>query len=271
MDGAVRLPAVAGTFYPGSQTRLERELDDLMPRAVAEHELLACVAPHAGYMYSGGVAGVLYTHLRLPRRIIILGPNHTGAGGAIAVAPHRTWSTPLGETAVDDELRERFLAAVPGASLDAGAHRREHSIEVQVPFLARRVDGLRILPICLKHLGGDDCLALGELIADLVAGVDDEVGIVASSDMTHFRPDELARRQDRLAIDAMVERDPVGLYTVVHREGISMCGVIPATVAIAAANRLGAAGAHLVDYATSGDVTGDRSNVVGYAGVCIHR
>jgi AmmeMemoRadiSam system protein B len=271
MDASVRPPAVAGAFYPGTRKALDEALTILVPQGDSHHELLACISPHAGYVYSGAVAGRLFSHLSIPRRVIVLGPNHTGAGARIAVAPHESWSTPFGEQLLDTEFAQRLLEAVPSAEADPRAHWREHSIEVQLPFLMHRRNDLRILPICLKHLSLNACVELGTGLARLIGEVDEPVGIVASSDMTHYRPDEVARAQDHLAIDAALERDPEKLFETVHGEGISMCGIIPATVALTAANLLGATGAHLVAYATSGEVSGDTSSVVGYAGVCIHQ
>ncbi len=270
MTEEVRRTAVAGAFYPGAREDLDRLLDRLVPAAEDRHELLACIAPHAGYVYSGGVAGELYRHLDVPRRVVVLGPNHSGLGTPVAVAPHAWWSTPLGRLAVDRELAELLLDKVPEARSDALAHRREHSIEVQLPFLLRRRPDVEVLPLCLGHLDLGECLSLGTALAEVVAELDEPVGLVASSDMTHYEPDGAARRRDRQAIDAALARDPRLLYETVRRERITMCGVIPATVALEAADRLGARAAHLLAYATSGEVSGDDSAVVGYAGICIH-
>ncbi len=271
MTASARQPAVAGAFYPIVPGELERQLDHLVPSDQERHELVACISPHAGYVYSGGVAGKLFGHLDLPRRIVVLGPNHTGIGAAVAVAPHRQWETPLGLETVDGELGDRLLARFPAAERDDRAHWREHSIEVQLPFLQYRRPDVLVLPVCLAHLELEDCLGLGEALADTIAELDEPVGIVASSDMTHYEPDAAARERDGMAIDAALARNPRELYETVHREGITMCGVVPATVALEAANRLGACDAHLVAYATSGEVSGDYSAVVGYAGICIHR
>jgi AmmeMemoRadiSam system protein B len=271
MDADIRQPAVAGAFYPKQRRELESALYSLVPEKEAHHELLACISPHAGYMYSGSVAGRLFAHLTIPERVIVLGPNHTGVGAQVAVAPHTGWETPLGEQPVDTEFARRLVEVFPEAEFDPKAHWREHSIEVQLPFLMRRRPDLRVLPVVVKGLGLDECLEFGHVIAKLISGFDGPVGIVASSDMSHYQPDEITRTLDHLAIDAALVRDPAGLYETVRKEGISMCGVIPATVALAAANDLGAVDAHLVAYATSGDVSGDYSSVVGYAGVCIHR
>lgn len=270
METTLREPAVAGAFYPGTASALKQELQQLVTVSEERHQLLACIAPHAGYVYSGGVAGELYGHLELPRRVVVLGPNHTGVGARVAVAPHERWRSPLGEQAVDVEFARLLVERYPDATFDENAHWREHSLEVQIPFLLARRPDVEFLPICLSHLGLDQCLDLGRALAELIHDLGEEVGLVASSDMSHYLEDGEARTLDRMAIDAALERDPKSLYQTVHQEGITMCGVVPATVVIEAANRLGAAGAHLVAYATSGDVSGDRSAVVGYAGICVH-
>ena len=269
MEAVLREPAVAGAFYPGLASALERELRSLVRESPDRHDLLACVAPHAGYVYSGGVAGELYGHLNVPRRVVVLGPNHTGIGTAVSVAPHSSWRTPMGDQPVDRELARLLVERYPDAVFDAGAHEREHALEVQLPFLIARRPDVEILPVCLAHLSIDACLQLGHALAGLVRELG-EIGIVASSDMSHYLPDKKARELDRLAIDAVVSLSPHTLYETVHGHGITMCGVVPATVALAAASELGATAAHLVAYATSGDVNNDRSAVVGYAGICIH-
>jgi hypothetical protein len=203
--------------------------------------------------------------------VIVLGPNHTGAGATVAVAPHRRWRTPLGDVPIDTALARKLVDQAWAATFDPRAHLREHSLEVQLPFLLARRPDLEVLPVCLSHLRLEDCLDLGRVVARLIGDQAEPVGIVASSDMSHYLADEEARRLDRLAIDAVLARDPEDLYETVHREDITMCGVVPATVALAAANELGATGAHLVAYATSGEVSGDRKAVVGYAGICVHR
>jgi hypothetical protein len=271
METTLREPAVAGAFYPGSASALERELQQLVTVSKKRHELLACIAPHAGYVYSGGVAGELFGHLDLPRRVIVFGPNHTGVGARVAVAPHARWRLPFGEQPLDVELARLMVETIPGATFDENAHWREHSLEVQIPFLLARRPDVQFVPVCLSHLGLDESLDIGKTLAQLIEDLGEEVGLVASSDMSHYLEDNHARSLDRMAIDAAVERDPAALYETVHREGITMCGVVPATVVVETANRLGAAGAHLVAYATSGDVSGDRSAVVGYAGICIHK
>jgi AmmeMemoRadiSam system protein B len=271
METTLREPAVAGAFYPGTASALEQELQQLVTVSEERHQLLACIAPHAGYVYSGGVAGELFGHLDLPKRVVVLGPNHTGVGARVAVAPHERWRTPLGEQPVDVEFARLLVERCPDASFDENAHWREHSLEVQIPFMLARRPDVTFVPLCLSHLGLEQSLELGQVLASLIEELGEDVGLVASSDMSHYLEDAQARSLDRLAIDEALRRDPKSLYQVVHREGITMCGVVPATVAIEAANRLGANDAHLVAYATSGDVSGDLSAVVGYAGICVHR
>lgn len=271
METTLREPAVAGSFYPRTASALEQELQRLVTISEERHQLLACIAPHAGYIYSGGVAGALYGHLELPRRVIVLGPNHTGVGARVAVSPHQKWRSPLGELMVDVELARLVVERFPDATFDENAHWREHSLEVQIPFLLARRRDIEFLPICLSHLGLDQCLDLARALAQMIGDLGEEIGLVASSDMSHYVEDRQARTLDQMAIDSVLERNPNSLYETVHREGITMCGVVPATVVIEAANRLGSSGAHLVAYATSGDVSGDRTAVVGYAGMCIHK
>lgn len=271
MEVSVREPAVAGMFYPDSGNDLERQVRSLTLQTEPHHGLLACIAPHAGYVYSGGVAGAVFGHLDVPQKVIILGPNHTGAGARVAVAPHQSWRMPNGLQPVDRSLSARLCELALDAEEDASAHWREHSLEVQIPFLRARQPNLQIAAVCLGHLSLDECVDLGRWLATLVSESQEPIGLVASSDMSHYVPDDEARRLDQLAIDAALARDPATLYDVVRSNRISMCGVVPVTVVIEAANALGADGAHLVAYATSGDVSGDRDAVVGYAGICIHR
>lgn len=266
-----REPVVAGTFYPRAAASLEDDLVRLIDLQDERHELLACIAPHAGYVYSGGVAGALYGHLEVPQTVIVLGPNHTGDGAPVAVAPHERWRTPLGTLPIATGLGRRVVDRAYMATFDPHAHQREHSLEVQLPFLLARRPDLEVLPICLSHLRLDDCLDFGRILARVVKDFAEPIGIVASSDMSHYLPEDEARRLDRLAIDAALTRDPVQLYETVHRHGITMCGVVPAAVALTAANELGAGDAHLVAYTTSGETSGDYSAVVGYAGMCFHR
>jgi AmmeMemoRadiSam system protein B len=270
MELGHREPVVAGTFYPRAAAALEKDLIQLIDLQETRHQLLACIAPHAGYVYSGGVAGKLYGHLDIPPYVIVLGPNHTGAGSPVAVAPHESWRTPLGNVPIAAGIGRRLVDRAHLATFDPQAHMREHSLEVQLPFLLARRPDVEVLPVCLSHLRLDDCLDLGRILAKVMSDFAEPIGIVASSDMSHYLPGDEAKRLDHLAIDAALTRDPATLYETVHSHGITMCGVVPATVALTAAIELGARDAHLVAYATSGDASGDHSAVVGYAGICFH-
>jgi AmmeMemoRadiSam system protein B len=151
MGMTVRTPAVAGTFYPSAARDLERQVRELMADSEPQHDLLGCVSPHAGYVYSGRVAGKVFSQLRIPRRVIVLGPNHTGLGPNVAVAAHHAWQTPLGAVEVDRDLAQRLLEEYPHAEPDDRAHWREHSVEVQLPFLQVLRSDLTVLPVCVKH------------------------------------------------------------------------------------------------------------------------
>ena len=262
-----RNPAVAGRFYPGTARELERVVRLYTRDAGEKIRAKGVVVPHAGYVYSGNVAGELFSSVEIPDRNVIFCPNHTGVGADASVMSRGTWRMPWGEVPIDEELAERLLAASPLLSEDASAHRGEHSLEVQLPFLRRFRETFRFVPVALGGLSLTDCRALGEAVAG-VAGEDALPPLlIASSDMSHYVPDDVARKKDGLAIDRMLALDPEGLFRIVRSERISMCGVIPATVVLFASLALGATSARLVKYSTSGDVSGDREQVVGYAGL----
>jgi MEMO1 family protein len=263
-----RQPAVAGRFYPGDPRKLAAEVSGYLAGAGAGEPCLGLMAPHAGYTYSGACAGAVYARVRVPGRAIVLSPNHTGRGMRGAVWPGGPWQLPGGEVAVDDDLRAALLAASPLLTGDRRAHEAEHSLEVQLPFLRARRADVRIVALTLGGLGRDDCLALGKAVAAVVRGRGD-VLLCASSDMSHYVPAKVAAQRDQLALDRMVALDAAGLYEVVERNDISMCGFIPATVMLAAAVELGASRAEVVRYTNSGEVSGDYDAVVGYAGVLV--
>jgi len=230
---------------------------------------LGCISPHAGYMYSGHVAGAVYSRLQIPERAVILCPNHTGMGHPLAVLTHESWQTPLGEVAPDVELGASLLQRFPAAHEDGAAHRSEHAIEVQLPFLQVRTQRLSLVPIAVGTSDYDTLRGLGEALAEVISAQTEKVLIVASSDMNHYEPDALTRLKDRKAIDRVLALDPRGLWEVVIKEDISMCGFGPSVAMLTAVKRLGAKSATLVKYATSGDISGDRDEVVGYAGIIV--
>jgi AmmeMemoRadiSam system protein B len=264
-----REPAVAGRFYTDDPAALAREVDAFLSPGAAPAAKVAAkgiVAPHAGYVYSGAIAGAVYGRIAVPQRAIVLGPNHTGAGSAVALWPSGTWHLPTGDVAMDPGLTAA-LAASPLVSVDTLAHLAEHSLEVQVPFLSRARPGVSIAALCLGPLPLAACERLGAAVAE--AAREHGALLVASSDMSHYIPAAAAREKDQRAIDRILALDPEGLHRTVLGEGITMCGVIPATVMLFAARALGATRAELVRYGNSGDVNGDTRHVVGYAGLIV--
>jgi len=270
---AVRRPAVAGRFYPAKVETLTRQLDQYMgpePAASEKAEAaLGCVVPHAGYMYSGQVAGAVYSRLPTRDTYVILCPNHTGRGSPLAIMSSGEWLTPLGTVPVDGALAQALRKSCHLLMEDAEAHEDEHSLEVQLPFLQRRVEKFTFVPIAIGVSGYSALESLGHGIAQAVKVAARPVIIVASSDMNHYEPDNVTRVKDQKAIDKMLALDPKGLYEVLRREDISMCGYGPAVAMLTAAKDLGAQRAVLVKYATSADASGDRSAVVGYAGIIV--
>jgi MEMO1 family protein len=270
---SVRRPAVAGRFYPARMETLARDLDSYLAGEEKEARVIersiGCVVPHAGYMYSGHVAGSVYR--RLPRRssYIILCPNHFGLGAPLAMMSTGAWLTPLGEAPIDAALGKALRKACPLVSEDPTAHAEEHSLEVQLPFLQRQVKTFAFLPISIGVGGYAALESLGRGVAEVVRAQSEPPLIIASSDMNHYEPDGITRVKDHKAIDRILALDPAGLYDVLRREDISMCGFGPTVAMLTAAKILGAAKAELIKYATSADTGGDRSAVVGYAGIIV--
>jgi AmmeMemoRadiSam system protein B len=267
----VRRPAVAGHFYRATGTTLKKEVESLLPPLVKKEDAIGVISPHAGYIYSGAVAGSVLGAITPKKRYIILGPNHTGLGGKFSVSGAKTWTTPLGDIPVDQELAEAALKASHHLKTDDLAHAHEHSIEVQLPFLQVIQREFTILPIILAHAGVDTYREIGSALAEAVKGLnmENEVAIIASSDMTHYEPHQTAKKKDSEAIDAILALDEARLMEVIENKGISMCGYAPVSVMLAASKALGAKSARLVKYQTSGDTSGDYSSVVGYSGIII--
>jgi MEMO1 family protein len=271
----IRQPAVAGRFYPANPERLRAEVESYIaaPADVAiepKIRALGCVVPHAGYMYSGHVAGAVYRRLELPRRFVILCPNHTGMGEPLAIMSAGAWDTPLGEAEIDQELAEEFKRRMPLLSEDEEAHRSEHALEVQLPFLQVLAPAFRFVPIAVGTRNFEVLSALGVAIGNTLAQLRERVLIIASSDMNHYESDSITRVKDRRAIDQLLALDARGLYDVVRDGHISMCGYGPAVAMLTAIRKLGATQAELIRYATSGDVSGDKDMVVGYAGIAVY-
>jgi AmmeMemoRadiSam system protein B len=266
----LRPPAVAGRFYPDDPAELTRQIASFASSAEEpSRPALACLVPHAGYRYSGHVAGAVYARLKLPRRFLLLGPRHFPRGKPQAILSEGAWETPLGRAEIDSELARDLKSAYPQLCEDGVAHETEHAIEVQLPFLQSLAGDFRFVPIALGPTDYVQLESLGHAIAEVLRRQRDPLLMIASSDMNHYESDEITRRKDGLAIERVLTLDAAGLFDVVRREAISMCGFGPAVSMLTAARLLGATRATLVRYATSGDINGDRNEVVGYAGVIV--
>ena len=265
----IRQPAVAGSLYPADTAQLNRTLDQLLLTDAVVQPAKAIIVPHAGYVYSGAVAGELIAGTKIPKTVVLLGPNHQGAGHDIAVTAADNWATPLGNVPIAGPLREQLCNTISDLIIDERAHQFEHSLEVMLPFLLRCQPELQIVPIALRSLDYATAAHLGTSLAQVLKQQDDDILLLASSDMNHFLDAETTEQLDFLAISAMTDFDPQRLYQTVVENRISMCGVLPAVVVMQAAKQLGATECQLVRYAHSGQVNGDNSRVVGYAGLSI--
>ena len=265
-----RPPAVAGTFYEGTPDRLRAQVQacfDENPAADAKQRFIGGVVPHAGLMYSGHVAAAFYGVADLPKRYIILCPNHTGLGHFAAINREGEWRTPLGTVPVDTQLADALMAKTRLLGDDWKAHAKEHSLEVQLPFLQQTVGAFTFVPICLAAPNYAFCAEIGKAIADVVGN--EPIGILASSDLNHYENQEITLRKDQRAIDQVLALDPESLWRVVDEDDISMCGFIPTTTMLIAAKKLGASNARLIKHATSGDINHDYSHVGGSAAILI--
>ncbi|MFC2033426.1 AmmeMemoRadiSam system protein B [Chloroflexota bacterium] len=265
----IRNPAVAGQFYPESASQLKKMIAELVGENAEKEDVIGAVSPHAGYPYSGPVAGATISRIKLKDTCILLGPSHTGMGKPLSIMTEGAWQTPLGKLEIDSELGRKILAISSYLEEDTLAHQYEHSIEVQIPFLQYFKPDIRIVPIALAFADGDVYKEIGREIAQAVKELNREVVIIASSDMTHYEPQESAGRKDTQAINAILDLNEDELLKRVAELNISMCGYAPTVSLISAAKELGANKAELVKYQTSGDTTGDYSSVVGYAGIII--
>lgn len=265
----IRKPAVAGQFYEASPSRLNSQVNEFLEADTRKESAIGIVSPHAGLMYSGSVAGAVYSRITIPGTFVLIGPNHTGLGQPVSMMSSGVWNMPTGELKTDDELAGKLKKGSDMISEDGLAHRMEHSLEVQLPFILRYSSDVRIVPLTMMPVPLEMCRAVGEALADAVQDSDYPVTIIASSDMSHYVSDSSARKKDRNAIDMILALDPAGLYKTVMDEDISMCGVLPVTTMLFAAKKLGASEAVLVKYMTSGEVSGDYDYVVGYAGIIV--
>lgn len=264
-----RQAAFAGQFYPGSKSSLDAEVQRYLDTDAEPQAAKGIISPHAGYIYSGPTAGAVFSATLVPPTCIVLAPNHTGMGAHAAIMDEGTWEIPTGDVPVDADLAKKFMKACPDLESDATAHRGEHSLEVQLPFMLARQPELSIVPISLQHIRYDACERIGKAIAATIKEAGKDILIVASSDMNHYEEHKLTKEKDQLAIDRVLALDPKGLVATCAEHGITMCGVIPAAIMLIAAKELGASTAELISHTTSGDTSGDYAAVVGYAGIAV--
>lgn len=267
----IREAAVAGQFYPGWPEGLKETIGYMTSREEAKIDVVGVVSPHAGYIYSGPVAGAVFSRIKFTDTFILIGPNHRGEGKAFSITTAGRWKTPLGEAGINAELAEAILKASGCLEADTIAHLHEHSLEVQLPFLQYFKPGVKIVPILLSQAPQEVYKEIGRAVVKGLKETGEEAIIVASSDMTHYEPHEKAKAKDSLAIEAILALDADELAARIAEHGISMCGYAPVISLITAAKELGARKAELVRYQTSGDSSGDYSSVVGYAGIIISR
>ncbi|MCF8057460.1 MAG: AmmeMemoRadiSam system protein B [Desulfocapsa sp.] len=269
MKNLTRSPAVAGRFYPGDAESLRLNIQELTGEVPAEKKkVLAAVSPHAGYVYSGSVAAKTLGGIKIPETVVLLGPNHTGQGAPVGLST-RTWDMVMGEVPVDHDFIEDLLGETDYIEKDELAHQYEHSLEVQIPFLQMAQPNLSIVPISISHVSYQLLDEIGLSLAEVIKRSNKEILLVASSDMTHYEPREAAEKKDHYVLKKLADMDPSMLYRSVTGHRISMCGIMPVTVALITALELGATKTELVCYTDSGEITGDTDQVVGYAGVLI--
>ncbi len=275
---APRQPVVAGSFYPGSPMELHNAVDHFysMPGQPGEEKNRPAgiiMVPHAGYLYSGGVCAVSLRQVALPSRVILLGPCHQHRGPGLSLWPGDAWLTPLGGVAVDQDFYSRLLEQDAGFKFDAAAHAQEHSLEVVLPFLQFRRDDLRISPIAVSASDPERLAKAGAALASVIRACETEDNerplIIVSSDMNHYLSQDETIKRDSMALEAVNPAEPLALYKTVADNNISMCGVLPMTLALCAAKELGATKCDLLGYSTSGAVSKDNSRVVGYAGLAV--
>jgi AmmeMemoRadiSam system protein B len=267
-----RQPAVAGTFYPADTNELTEQVDGYLvapQETPAKQRAIACIVPHAGYIYSGHVAGAVYATLDIPDRCVLVGPRHFPHGQPLAIRLEESWQTPLGEVPIDVPLAMKLAHSFPLLRDDAVAHEREHSLEVQLPFLQRRNPRVSIVPVVLGTDRFPILEQLGKALSQIIWGAGGPVLLIASTDLNHYENSEVTRAKDELAMRQIGVLDPRGLFDVVRKENITTCGYAATVVVMIAALHLGARTAELSRYATSAEVSGDHQRVVGYAGFVI--
>jgi len=265
----IRKPAVAGAFYPSSPKEIENMLRSMVDDNIEKVPAIGVLSPHAGWVYSGKGAGIVFSSVIIPDNVIILCPNHRGAGYDVAVMSEGIWQMPTGDVHINSELAALLKSQSDLFTDDPRAHASEHSLEVQIPFIQHFRPDFKLVPVSLGRVSLEECRELGRATATALKAYPGETLIVASSDMTHFESSDSAKKKDHMALEKILALDPEGLYETVMKNRISMCGVLPVVTALLAAKALGARNCTLVRYAHSGLVNGDNSRVVGYAGFTV--
>ncbi|MFN3531338.1 MAG: AmmeMemoRadiSam system protein B [Candidatus Brocadia sp.] len=265
----IRQPAVAGSFYSSGATQLKSDIEGFVFKDCEKQAALGIVSPHAGYMYSGRVAGVLYSRIKIPDTVIILAPNHTGYGVPYSIWPGGLWRTPLGDVRVDEEVVNELVRTCNLIEKDQEAHLYEHAAEVQIPFIQYFNSHSKIVAMVISSRDITDLKNIGKSLSSVLQKLRPDALVVASSDMTHHESQASANRKDRIAIDEILALNEDNLYNKVHEMHITMCGIYPAITMLVCSKDRGAKKAELVRYETSGDITGDYDQVVGYAGIMV--
>lgn len=264
-----RLPIASGRFYPGNKEKLKSMLKALMEDCPQRQKALGVISPHAGYIYSGRVMGSVFSRIEVPDTVVILAPNHTGRGAPFSVWPEGIWQTPLGDTSIDEGLVNEILSRCELIEKDTDAHQSEHSAEVILPFLQYINPQVKIVAIVIRSGNFENLSTLGKSIGNVIKRNEPGALIVASSDMTHYESQQSAEEKDKSAIAEIVALKEKRLYDVVREQGISMCGVNPVVSMMVCSKERDATKAELIKYETSGEVSGDYKQVVGYAGIIV--
>lgn len=261
---------MSGYFYPREPNALREMIGELVDPDADKKKAVCVISPHAGYVYSGKVAGSVFSSVLIPDKFILLGPNHGDVSIRMALMKRGVWETPLGDVPIDTSLAQLIMDQSDTIKEDEKSHAQEHSLEVQIPFIQYFKNNISIVPISIAyHASYEDLEILGKALSHSIGNYDQNVLIVASTDMSHYVSQEEAREKDFLAINKILQMDAKGLYEIVRQESISMCGYQPTVAALIASKELQAQKAELIKYQTSGDVSGDYFKVVGYAGVRI--
>jgi len=268
----LRKPVVAGKFYPSSAKELKAMISSFAEKVKQKNDCFGCILPHAGYIYSGKIAALTISGIKIKDTVVLLGPNHTGSGATFSIMAQGIWQTPLGNVKINSQLADLFLSKSRYLAADSLAHLDEHSLEVELPILQYFRNDFKIVPIAIMTDDLSKLDAVGQELASVIMENDlkGSVMFIASSDLTHYESQKEAENKDALAIRAILELDEQKLKAAVQAAEISMCGFAPIAILIKVAKLLGAKSGKLIKYQTSGDVSGDKSSVVGYAGITIN-